>query len=91
MKKPDGTHAKNDAENAEAFCKNHFLKLHNNTAGTDCDPSALDDLTQVPTNAKLGDVPTSKDIRSALGRMQNEKAPRGDRSADTDHDSIESM
>ena len=74
MKKADGTMAKNNMENAKVF-EDHFKKLFNNTTGTNYDPEILAELTGIETDPTLDKTPTRAEIKKAIAKIANEKAP----------------
>ena len=40
------------------------------------DPTILQEITPIPTNPELDDIPNKKDIKQALGKMKYDKSPR---------------
>ena len=74
MRKEDNTFANTEAENAEG-CKKHFTNLFNIITSTLYDPTILKLIPQIITNNNLGELPTTKEIRKAIQKMQYKKSP----------------
>jgi hypothetical protein len=76
MRKPDGTLAENEHENAQVFLK-HFEKVANLKEESSFDPTIIQEIDQLPTVNELLDLPpTRKELGIALSnKMQYEKAP----------------
>eukprot|EP00957_Ditylum_brightwellii_P146892 11182742-Ditylum_brightwellii.AAC.1 len=70
----DGRKAKTDEENAQVFAT-HFDKLFNNKPPLPCDPTALDLIDQMPNFTCIAAPISLLEVRAALQRMANGKAP----------------
>eukprot|EP00957_Ditylum_brightwellii_P091926 6999183-Ditylum_brightwellii.AAC.1 len=70
----DGKKSKTDEENLQVFAT-HFDKLFNNKSPLPCDPTALDLINQVPDFTCLAAPISLLEVRAALERMANGKAP----------------
>jgi hypothetical protein len=68
----DGRIAKNNDENAKIL-KGRFSKLFNSQVGIDM--AVLEDIPKHEVQHKLGDVPTKTEIKKAISKMANNKAP----------------
>eukprot|EP00957_Ditylum_brightwellii_P093726 7136288-Ditylum_brightwellii.AAC.1 len=66
--------ATTDNENAEVFCQ-HFAKIFHNQSFLPCDDTALDLIDGCTDFTHLKDAPSLADVRAALHRMANGKAP----------------
>ena len=74
MRKPDGSYAKNDTENANVFLT-HFNNLFNNLTGTDFEPAVIEEIKDgQPENEELGTLPTKREISKALKKCATKKA-----------------
>eukprot|EP00957_Ditylum_brightwellii_P034465 2614043-Ditylum_brightwellii.AAC.1 len=74
MQKADGTRAITDDENAKEFCE-HFSKKNYNQNPLPCDHSALDLIPPHDYFTHLAELPSLSEVRAALHRMANGKAP----------------
>jgi hypothetical protein len=74
MRKPDGTLAKNEQENAQVFLS-HFEKVANLREESSFDPTIFQEIDQLPTVNELDLPPTRKELSIALRKMQYEKSP----------------
>eukprot|EP00957_Ditylum_brightwellii_P188440 14345374-Ditylum_brightwellii.AAC.1 len=70
----DGGKATTDKENVQVFAE-HFNKLFNNQLPLPCDPTALDLIEQLPDFLHLATSITLPEVRAALQRIANGKAP----------------
>eukprot|EP00957_Ditylum_brightwellii_P198035 15087766-Ditylum_brightwellii.AAC.1 len=75
MQKADDTRAITDDENAQVFCE-HFSKFFNNQNPLPCDHSALELIPPHDDFTHLAELPSLTEVRAALCRMVNGKAPR---------------
>ena len=72
MKKPDGSLARNDKENAKVFQK-HLTKVLNKV--DEYDPTILEEIDTIEEDPSLGLVPSTDEIKRALVKMKLDKAP----------------
>eukprot|EP00980_Cylindrotheca_fusiformis_P021013 scaffold8028_cov81-Cylindrotheca_fusiformis.AAC.1 len=74
MKMTDGTFAQTPDQNCRVHAE-HYRTLYNQVEKTSYDPSILNEITEIPENQQLADVPDTAEIGEALKRMQYEKSP----------------
>ena len=68
----EGRISKNTEENTRTL-KTHFQEVFNRDS--EFDPTVIDDLTQLPIISTLDNTPTADEIRGAIKKMKNNKAP----------------
>jgi hypothetical protein len=72
FKSKDGRIAKSSDVNAKIL-KTHFSELFNNQV--EVDMTVLEDIPNLEVQHKLGDTPSAAEIRKAISKMENNKAP----------------